>query len=77
METRGRPGKPQQEKYCESGGTERGQGGNDKKIKDNVEKIISQGLGLSGNEFEIERAHRSLAPITCLNQPPRTMLMRL
>jgi len=41
-----------------------------------VGKILSQGLGLSGSEFEIEHAHRSLAPIPGPNQPPRTILMR-
>ncbi|CAJ1050792.1 PREDICTED: LINE-1 type transposase domain-containing protein 1 [Xyrichtys novacula] len=46
------------------------------KVIQYVEKIISQGLGLSGSEFEIERAHRSLAPIPDPDQPPRTILMR-
>ena len=46
------------------------------KVIQYVEKILSQGLGLSGSEFEIERAHRSMAPVPGPNQPPRTILMR-
>lgn len=46
------------------------------KVIQYVERIISQGLGLTGNEFEIERAHRSFAPIPDPNQPPRTVLIR-
>lgn len=33
------------------------------KVAQYVERIISEGLGLSGNKFEIEHAHRSLAPM--------------
>lgn len=46
------------------------------KVIQYVEKIISLGLGLSGNKFETECAQRSLAPIPGPNQPPRTILMR-
>lgn len=46
------------------------------KVIQYVERILSQGLGLSGNEFEIERTHRSLAPMPNPNEPPRTIVMR-
>lgn len=45
------------------------------KVAQYVERIISEGLGLSGNKFEIERAHRSLAPMPNTNEPPRTMMV--
>lgn len=40
-----------------------------------VEGILSQGLSLTGSEFETERAHRSLAPMPNPNEPPRTVII--
>lgn len=45
------------------------------KVAEYVEKILSEGLGLTGPGFEIERAHRSLAPMPDPDQPPRTIMM--
>ncbi|KAL7395418.1 hypothetical protein ABVT39_016355 [Epinephelus coioides] len=41
-----------------------------------VERIISEGLRLTGNVFEIEGAHRSLAPMPNPDKPLRTIMMR-
>lgn len=45
------------------------------KVAQYVESIISEGLGLSGNEFEIECTYRSLAPMPNTNEPPRTIMV--
>lgn len=45
------------------------------KVIKHIERIISEGLGLTGNEFEIERAHRSLTPMPNRNELPWTILM--
>lgn len=36
-----------------------------------MEKIIAKGLGLSGDEFKIERAHHPWAPLLSMNKPLR------
>ena len=43
-----------------------------------VEKILEEGLGIRADatEFEIERAHRQLAPVPDPDQPPRPVLIR-
>lgn len=46
------------------------------KVIQYVEKVLSQGLGLTGNEFEIERAHRSFATMPNPDEPPRTVMIR-
>ena len=46
------------------------------KVIQYMEKILSQRLGLTSNEFEIESAHRSLAPMPNPNEPPRTIMIR-
>lgn len=46
------------------------------RVAEYVEKILSEGLGLAGPGFEIERAHRSLAPMPDPDRPPRTIMMR-
>lgn len=46
------------------------------KVMQYVERILSEGLGLTGQEFEIERAHRSMAPMPDPDKPPRTILIR-
>lgn len=48
-------------------------GGN---MSDFVKKILADGLGLRGDEFEIERCHRSLRPRPDPGQPPRIILVR-
>lgn len=46
-------------------------------IEDCVGKMLRDGLGVDvDGEFEIERAHRALAPIPSENQPPRPVLIR-
>lgn len=45
-------------------------------LSDYVQKILSNGLGLTGGEFEIERCHRSLGPRPSPNRPPRIILVR-
>uniref|UniRef100_A0A3Q3WCU9 L1 transposable element RRM domain-containing protein n=1 Tax=Mola mola TaxID=94237 RepID=A0A3Q3WCU9_MOLML len=45
------------------------------KVAQYVERILSKGLGLTGSGFEIERAHRSLAPMPNPNEPPRTIMV--
>lgn len=40
-----------------------------------VRRVLSEGLGVDG-EFEVERAHRSLAPLPNDGQPPRPVLIR-
>ncbi len=42
-----------------------------------VKKVLSEGLGIDmEGEFEIERAHRVLAPMPSEDQPPRPVLIR-
>lgn len=41
-----------------------------------VQKILSEGLALTGLEFEIERSHRSLGPKPNGDQPPRVVLVK-
>ncbi|ROJ57636.1 LINE-1 type transposase domain-containing protein 1 [Anabarilius grahami] len=42
-----------------------------------VKKVLSEGLGIDmEGEFEIERAHRILAPMPSEDQPPRPVLIR-
>ena len=42
----------------------------------NVKKILNDGLGLQGAEYEIERSHRSGGPRPDDNQPPRMILVK-
>ncbi|KAK1882582.1 LINE-1 type transposase domain containing protein 1 [Dissostichus eleginoides] len=44
-------------------------------INDYVKKILNDGLGLQGAEYEIERSHRSGGPRPDDNQPPRMILV--
>ncbi|KAK5619402.1 hypothetical protein CRENBAI_004566 [Crenichthys baileyi] len=46
-----------------------------KNVGQYVEQIIAQGFGLTGSEFEVEWAHRSLVPRSDANKPPRTILI--
>lgn len=42
-----------------------------------VRRVLSEGLGVDvDGEFEVERAHRSLAPLPNDGQPPRPVLIR-
>ncbi|KAL1249632.1 hypothetical protein QQF64_020637 [Cirrhinus molitorella] len=42
-----------------------------------VKKVLSEGLGIDlEGEFEIERVHRTLAPMPSEDQPPRPVLIR-
>ncbi|KAK7901199.1 hypothetical protein WMY93_017968 [Mugilogobius chulae] len=41
-----------------------------------LEKILSDGLGLTGGEYEIERCHRSLGRRPGPTQTPRIILVR-
>lgn len=42
-----------------------------------MKKVLSEGLGIDmEGEFEIERAHRILAPMPSEDQPPRPVLIR-
>lgn len=45
-------------------------------LNDYVKKILFEGLGLAGDEFEIERSHRSLGPRPTDDQPPRIILVK-
>ncbi|KAK7915869.1 hypothetical protein WMY93_011630 [Mugilogobius chulae] len=45
-------------------------------LSDYVQKILSDGLGLTGGEYEIERCHRSLGRRPGPTQPPRIILVR-
>lgn len=45
-------------------------------LSDYVQKILADGLGLSGAEFEIERCHRNLRPRPEPDQPPRIIMIR-
>ena len=42
-----------------------------------MRRVLSEGLGVDvDGEFEVERAHRSLAPVPNDGQPPRPVLIR-
>lgn len=41
-----------------------------------VQKILSEGLGLTGPEFEIEQSHWSLGPKPNDDQRPRVVLVK-
>uniref|UniRef100_A0A8P4G4W4 L1 transposable element RRM domain-containing protein n=1 Tax=Dicentrarchus labrax TaxID=13489 RepID=A0A8P4G4W4_DICLA len=43
-------------------------------MNDYIKKILNEGLGLQGDEYEIERSHRSGGPRTGDDQPPRMIL---
>lgn len=45
-------------------------------MNDYVKKIMGDGLGLQGDEYEIERSHRSGGPRPNDDQPPRMILVR-
>lgn len=45
-------------------------------MNDYVKKILNEGLGLQGDEYEIERSHRSGGPRPGNNNPPRVILVR-
>ncbi|KAM7396125.1 hypothetical protein PAMP_019193 [Pampus punctatissimus] len=45
-------------------------------MNDYIKKILSEGLGLQGEEFEIERSHRSGGPRPDDNQPLRVILVK-
>lgn len=45
-------------------------------MNDYIKKILSDGLGLQGDECEIERSHRSGGPRPGGDQPPRMILER-
>lgn len=45
-------------------------------INDYVMKILADGLGLRGEEYELERCHRSTRPRSGPGQPPRIVLVR-
>lgn len=45
-------------------------------MSDFVKKILVEGLGLHGDEFEIERCHRSLRTRPDPGQPPWIILVR-
>lgn len=45
-------------------------------LTDCVKKILADGLGLNGEEFEIERCHRSLKPRPNPGQAPRIVFVR-
>ncbi|KAF3847098.1 hypothetical protein F7725_020126 [Dissostichus mawsoni] len=45
-------------------------------INDYVKKVLNDGLGLQGAEYEIERSHRSGGPRPDDNQPPRMILVK-
>lgn len=46
-------------------------------LEECVKKILSEGLGIEmEGEYEIERAHRILAPMPSQDQPPRPVLIR-
>lgn len=45
-------------------------------LTDCVKKILADGLGLNGDEFEIERCHRSLKPRSNAGQAPRIVFVR-
>lgn len=46
------------------------------KLDQYVTEILDKAFELSGSEFEIERAHRSPAPMPDPNKPPRAILVR-
>lgn len=45
-------------------------------MNDYVKKILGDGLGLQGDEYEIERSHRIGGPRPGDDQPPRMILVR-
>ena len=45
-------------------------------MNDYIKKILNEGLGLQGDEYEIERSHRSGGPKPGDNQPPRMILVK-
>lgn len=45
-------------------------------MNDYIKKILSDGLGLTGDEYKIERSHRSLRLRRDDNQPPRMILVK-
>lgn len=45
-------------------------------MNDYIKKILSDGLKLTGDEYEIERSHRSLGLRRDDNQPPRMILVK-
>ncbi|KAG7495694.1 hypothetical protein JOB18_003953 [Solea senegalensis] len=45
-------------------------------MNDYVKKIMNEGLGLQGAEYEIERSHRSGGPRPGNNNPPRVILVK-
>ena len=45
-------------------------------VQQYVERILSEGLGLAGQEFEIERAHRAMGPMPDPDKAPRTIMIR-
>lgn len=46
------------------------------KVAQYVEKILYEGLSLTGSGFEIQRTDQPLAPIPNPNEPPRTIMIR-
>lgn len=46
------------------------------KMNKYVQKILSEGLGLTGLEFEIEQSHRSFGPKPIDDQRSRVMLVK-
>ncbi|KAL7402142.1 hypothetical protein ABVT39_010371 [Epinephelus coioides] len=45
-------------------------------MNDYIRKMRSDGLGLTGNEYEIERSYRSMGPRPDDNQPARMILVK-
>ncbi|KAL7886735.1 hypothetical protein AOLI_G00044560 [Acnodon oligacanthus] len=45
-------------------------------LQDYVRRILSEGFGLNGPEFEMERCHRALTPKPSDDQPPRIVLVK-
>lgn len=45
-------------------------------MNDYIKKILNEGLGLQGDDYEIERSHRSGGPRPDDNHPPRVILVK-